>query len=85
MPKRNKHDRATDANALAHHLVEASTYETADDIHPPTKDQVSLLMATLGRKGGKIGGKRRLQTMTAKQRTAVARRAAKARWHKNKK
>jgi hypothetical protein len=39
-----------------------------------------MLMAEMGRKGGKIGGKRRLQTMTAKERSTVARKAANARW-----
>jgi hypothetical protein len=42
-------------------------------------------MAQIGSKGGKIGGKRRLQTMTAKQRSDVAAKAAKARWSKSKK
>jgi uncharacterized protein YdaU (DUF1376 family) len=35
-----------------------------------------------GAKGGRIGGKRRLETMTASKRSAVARKAAKARWSK---
>ena len=39
-----------------------------------------MFMAQLGRKGGKVGGKRRLETMTSKQRSEVARKAAKARW-----
>jgi hypothetical protein len=39
-------------------------------------------MAELGRKGGKIGGKRRLKTMTSKERKAVARKAAETRWRK---
>jgi hypothetical protein len=42
-----------------------------------------MLMAELGRKGGKVGGKRRLETMTPNQRRDVARKAANARW-KNK-
>jgi hypothetical protein len=42
-------------------------------------------MAQIGSKGGKIGGKRRLQTMTARQRSEVAAKAAKARWSKSKK
>lgn len=41
-----------------------------------------MLMAEMGRRGGRIGGKRRLQTMTAKERSTVARKAAKARWAK---
>jgi ribosomal protein S12 len=46
--------------------------------------QVLTLMARIGAEGGKIGGKRRLQTMTAKQRKSAARKAARARWSKNK-
>jgi hypothetical protein len=34
----------------------------------------------LGRKGGLIGGKRRLETMTPEQRSEVARKAAAVRW-----
>lgn len=36
----------------------------------------------LGRRGGKIGGKRSLVTMTAEQRSARARKAVRARWAK---
>jgi hypothetical protein len=39
-------------------------------------------MRALGKKGGPIGGKRRLETMTPKQRSAVAKKAAIARWRK---
>jgi hypothetical protein len=39
-------------------------------------------MAEIGRKGGKIGGKRRLSTLTAKKRKQIASDAAKARWGK---
>jgi hypothetical protein len=39
-------------------------------------------MAQMGRKGGKIGGKRRMETMTAEQRSQIALKAAKARWSK---
>jgi hypothetical protein len=81
MQKRIKQSsRPTDVNELAHHLVSTSTQED-DDIVPPTKAQISVLMAQLGRKGGKIGGKRRLKTMTSEERSVVARKAAQARWH----
>jgi hypothetical protein len=40
-------------------------------------------MAAMGRKGGKIGGKRRLDTMTAEQRRVVAQNAARSRWAKH--
>jgi hypothetical protein len=39
-------------------------------------------MAAIGRKGGQIGGKRRLKTMTKEQRSKVAAKAARARWKK---
>lgn len=82
MPKRNKRStRPPDVNQLAHQVRE-STARSADNIAPPTKAQISLLMAELGKKGGKIGGKRRLETMTAKERSAAASNAAKARWEK---
>jgi hypothetical protein len=46
---------------------------------------VSQVMAQMGRKGGKIGGKRRLETLTDKQRSEIASIAAKARWSKKRK
>jgi hypothetical protein len=39
-------------------------------------------MAAIGRKGGQIGGKRRMKTMTKAERSKVATKAAKARWKK---
>jgi len=42
-------------------------------------------MAEMGRKGGRIGGKRRLETMTSRQRSQIAKAAAKARWSKKSK
>jgi hypothetical protein len=43
-----------------------------------TKALFSKIMAELGRKGGKIGGKRSLETMTAEQRVARAKKASAA-------
>jgi hypothetical protein len=73
-----KTKRPQDVNQLARQLV-AETTEN-DKISPPTPSQISMLMAELGRKGGKIGGKRRLETMSAKERKETARKAAQARW-----
>jgi hypothetical protein len=84
MPKRNKQKRPIDVNQLAHHLVSLSTEDGAD-IAPATPAQISLVMAELGRRGGRIGGKRRLETMTVKERKSVAKKAARARWEKAKK
>jgi hypothetical protein len=52
----------------------------------PAADHLAHLqhvMAAMGRRGGKIGGKRRMQTMTAEERRAVALKAAKTRWGKH--
>lgn len=46
----------------------------------PTPGMISMVMAELGRRGGRIGGKRRLVTMTAERRSEVAREAARKRW-----
>jgi hypothetical protein len=46
---------------------------------------VQKVMREMGSKGGKIGGKRRLETMSDEQRRRSARKAAKARWAKVKK
>jgi hypothetical protein len=46
---------------------------------------ISLVMAEMGRKGGRIGGKRRLVTLTGKRRSQIAAQAAKARWAKKRK
>jgi hypothetical protein len=45
---------------------------------PPSS--ISEYMSAIGRKGGQIGGKRRLKTMTRAERSKVAAMAAKARW-----
>jgi hypothetical protein len=57
--------------------------EAPNQVSPPSL--ISQYMAQIGSKGGRVGGKRRLQTMTAKQRSDVAAKAAKARWGKSKK
>ena len=83
MPKRNKHQELPrDVNELARALVDESTEDL--DAALPTQAQVSALMAQLGRKGGKIGGKRRLETMSQEERARIAKKAAQARWSKRK-
>ena len=41
-------------------------------------------MSAMGKKGGKIGAKRRMVTMTPEERSKVALKAARARWGKAK-
>jgi hypothetical protein len=88
MPKRiSNPKRPRDINQMAHQLVELSTSQRPDLLEPALSPAVltSLVMAEMGRKGGKIGGKRRLQTMTSEERIAIARKAANSRWKKTKK
>lgn len=88
MPKRNSTASPTDVNQLAYFLVQQSTQEPeAENIpttRPPVSKAISRVMSKMGIRGGKIGGKRRLITMTPEHRSEVAAKAARARWAKQK-
>jgi hypothetical protein len=71
-----------DVNQAAFQMVQDSTQLQDDTAPVPTKSEISRIMAEMGRKGGKIGGKRRLKTMTKAERSEIATKAAKARWKK---
>jgi len=82
MPKRVKQKKRTsDENEIAFQLVQRATQEPEPSA-PAIPSSISEYMAHIGSKGGKIGGKRRLKTMTSEQRKKAAIRAAKARWKK---
>ena len=82
-PKRPPGDVVQNARRVALESVGALDLEpSAAPAHPSL---ISQVMAEMGRKGGRIGGKRRLETMTANERSKVAKAAAKARWSKVKK
>lgn len=75
--------RPRDPNQLAKWLVDRSTADESDQEKPVSvPSDISAYMAAMGRKGGLVGGKRRLVTMTATQRKKVAAKAARARWGK---
>jgi len=87
-----KGKRPRDPNQLAAWTVAVSTGQIpAPEPELPkltqnaTPTNISEYMAAIGRKGGQIGGKRRLKTMTKEQRRKIAAKAAKARWKKAKK
>ena len=73
-----KGKRPRDPNQLAKWVVDQSTEEARPAPPPPTG--ISAYMAAMGRKGGLVGGKRRLVTMTPEARKAAAAKAAQARW-----
>ena len=80
-----KGKRPSDPNQLAKWIVERSTAEDSpkgNSVSVPA--DLSAYMAAMGRKGGMVGGKRRLVTMTAAQRKNIAAKAAEARWGKKK-
>jgi hypothetical protein len=75
MPKRIS-KKLKDPNQIAAAIVALSTAEDT----PTDSALLSKVMAEMGRKGGKIGGKRSLETMTAMERRKRAKAAAKKRW-----
>lgn len=77
MPKK----RPRDVNQLAKLLTDQATGQA-----PPEQDAdegKNPAAVALGRLGGQKGGKARAQSLTAKQRSDIAKKAAKSRW-KNK-
>lgn len=80
MPKRIS-SKLKDSNQIAAAVLAAST----DEERPTDKTTLSRIMAEMGRKGGRIGGKRRMETISPARRKKIAKQAAKARWAKAKK
>lgn len=84
-----KGKRPRDPNQLAKWTVDVSTGQIPtpeEPAAPPatTPANLSEYMAAIGRKGGQLGGKRRLKTMTKAERHKAAVKAAKTRWKKAK-
>ena len=81
-----KPKRPRDSNQLAKMVVDMATGQAPRDDLPedePSDATVSEVMRHIGRKGGKKGGKARAEKLTAKQRSEIAKKAAKARWKKD--
>ena len=88
MPKRNSKPSTSDAdepNVLAHKTVQIITGSQTDRAKDIPADVLHNIMSSMGRKGGRIGGKRRMETMSPEERSAVALKAARARWAKKRK
>lgn len=84
MPKRSsKPKRPTDANQLAKSVVDEATRERTDAPEPEqTDDRKNPAAVALGRLGGAKGGKARAEKLSAKKRSEIAKKAARARWGK---
>lgn len=81
MPKRSSRPR--DPNQLGKLIVDMATGILPKDEAPAVRDDAKNPAAVaLGRLGGLKGGKARAQKLTPKKRTAIAKKAAAARWGK---
>ena len=74
--KRYRDRRPQDVNQLARYLVDRSTEDsglerktTGQQLSPEEQERQAIkrIMSEMGRRGGKIGGKRRLETMSPEQ------------------
>lgn len=72
-----KPKRPRDTNQLAHLIVGIATGEVEEVKTDDGKDPAAVAM---GRKGGLKGGVARAAKLTAKQRSAIAKKAATLRW-----
>jgi len=72
--------RPRDGNQLAKSIVDLSTGEAEEENPDEGKDPSAV---ALGRKGGLKGGKARADRLTPEKRKEIAKKAAKARWHKD--
>ena len=70
----------TDLNKRAKSIVDIATREDKDKETPPVEKNAAAV--ALGRLGGLKGGKARAESLTAKKRSEIAKKAAAARWHK---
>lgn len=71
----NRSSRKLDINQLAAEILKATTENTPKTAKNPHA-------AALGKLGGLKGGKARAAKLSPRQRTKIARKAAKARWKK---
>ncbi len=87
MPKRSSKKKKKDISQLAKGIVDKATSEepeeTIDEEKPEDQGKNPAAVA-LGRLGGLKGGKARAKNLTKKERSEAARKAALARWKKEK-
>jgi hypothetical protein len=70
-----------DVNQLAKAIVDEATGEAT--AAPPADTGKDPAAVSLGRRGGLKGGKARAAKLSAKKRSEIARKAARARWKSN--
>jgi len=78
MPERSRTHRPADLNRLAASIVGDAVGEPTLPDPDAGKDPAAV---SLGRRGGLKGGKARAAKLTPEERSALAQKAAAARWH----
>lgn len=71
---------------LAEHMARVQSDPTGvpePEVSPTFEEQFKAKMRELGRAGGKKSGARRMENLSGRQRKAIARKAAEARWRKD--
>jgi len=87
MPKRSskkKNDLNTLAKSIVDQTIEENQEEIADIISEAQAEGKNPAAVMLGRMGGLKGGKARAAKLSAKKRSEIAKKAAKARWEAKK-
>jgi len=78
--RRSSKKLPTDPNQLAAEIVRLSTEESEASRSVSIPSAIAAYLSKIGRKGGLKGGKARAKALSAEKRTAIAKKAAKARW-----
>jgi hypothetical protein len=81
MQNRSSKKVSRDVNQMAQAIVLAATTGDAGAI-PTTDDGKNAAAVALGRLGGKKGGPARAAKLSKKKRSAIAKKAAEARWNR---
>lgn len=82
MPDRSRKDE--DVNEAARRIVDQATGEDVEPDDLSDEEARKLAAKILGRQGGLKGGPARAKKLSKKRRSEIARKAAKARWRKEK-
>lgn len=84
-PSSKRLKRPSDPIQLAKLIGDIATGQIEDKLATqPTQDEIRRVMSALGRTGGLKGGKARAKSLSSKERSEIAKKAALARWREKK-
>lgn len=72
-----------DTNERAHQVAKLLTGDQEPEPPELERSPISAYLAEIGREGGKKGGAARAARLSAKRRSSIASKAARARWRKH--